>query len=170
MGYIFTNNTNAVISSTTAETTMFPAGTGTRVIPANTLAPGSIVRVVVSGSYITDAVAPTLRIRCSLTGGSTQVLGDTGANATPAVASGLLVHLEYLFIVSALGASGTVKCHGYTLIGLTSTTAAVWHMSTTSATVDTTVDKTIDATAQWGTSNANNQLTAAVTVVELSGT
>lgn len=169
MGVIYTSTAAGQVQNSTVEGTLVPAGGGTLVIGGGALQVGNFIRLSMMGNISTDAVAPTLRLRVKLAGGSTVVIGDTTARTAGALMSGVW-ELVFLFGWRTLGAPGTLAAHGYAVLFQSGIVAVQWHFGGTAVfNVDTTVDQTIDVTAQWGTANANNIISSNIFIVEESG-
>lgn len=119
----------------------------------------TLIRVVLTGVYSTDAIAPTLRIRGKL--GSTVIL-DTGTITTVLGITNGGWTAEFWVIVTAIGASGSVESQGRMELSTAETTALVINAENAAAvgSIDFTADKALTFTVEWGTAATTNTITA----------
>lgn len=165
-------NTTIPAGNTIANTTTATAFSSSYTISANSLAVGSVIRVVLRGVYSSALTAPTISIALKL--GSTTVL-TTGV-ISPLIGSATNDGWSYeaLLVIQAVGVSGSVEAQGTSMFQTAANDAAVVPMENTAAiTVDTTVAETITATVTWGTASTSNTVTLremAVWIQNASGT
>lgn len=143
VGCIFTSGT--INNNTTAETSMFASGTGTKTLPANSMVAGKLVRVRIKGA-LNHTSATTIRIKASI--GSLFI--DTGAITLPFSTGGgdhFSLEVEALLVTPGVSADwrATMVMH----IG-TGTTAYRIAQTAGSASNNTTISNNIDVTATWG--------------------
>ena len=166
VGTFFTTSSIHVSSNSTTENELIRAIVGTTSLVANTLSEGRTIRLTASGYYNTPAVPDTLTVRIKL--GGVQIL-STGAQTPTANASTFGWSLDSLITCQATGGAGSVIGQGIfetgsTLVG----TIADWRMvNSTNVTLDTTVANIVELTAQWGGTQAAEQLYATNVVGEL---
>lgn len=164
---MFTATADAAVSNTVTETTILGTGVGTKTIEANMLRVGMTFRITVLG-YVADTGTPTLRIRWKL--GSTTI-ADTGAVALSANLSGNeMFTATFTFTCRTLGATGTVMGQGRFIYHTTtgsSTDVPINVVNTAATTIDTTAAQAVDVTAEWGTADAANTITATNAIIEI---
>jgi hypothetical protein len=116
-------------------------------IPANTLTSGSTIRVTAYGRWTNGATATNLTLGIYYGGTGGTLLAAIPATALTVSTTNAAWHLEYVFTVRSVGATGTVFGHGW--VDLNTSLSAATHLpipSTANAavTVDTTTSKTIN--------------------------
>lgn len=173
----FTETADATIGNSTTETTVVGTGVGSVTLPAKLLVAGRTIRLTARGSYGTDAVAPTLRIKVKLIDSTptTVVILDTGAVTLTAAQTNQYWELDALVTCRTTGATGTVFAQGLLTLSNGATTALHLEMSsggtananTATSTIDTTKTEKVEITATWGTANANNTITTTNLAVEV---
>jgi len=170
------------INTSVTETILFPNVT----VPANFMQDGRLLRVSAVGAYGTTAT-PTLTFRLRWGGVSGTVLAASGAIVTTSGTGGgasmtALWTFDAFIQVRSNGAAGTAMTNGLaTLFTSTVPTAgtvtnygmpAVLASGSTGGTTpvavtcDFTADTALSITAQWGTSNAANNIQGLNYVVE----
>lgn len=125
---------------------------------------GTILRLSMAGTYGTDAVPPTLRLRVKL--GTVNVL-DSGAVTLigGVVARGWSA--SALLAVHTIGASGDIEAQGAASFSSASGVAIPIDLSNTATiNVDTTAGPRLQASIQWGASDADNTITLRQFLVE----
>lgn len=131
---------------------------------AGQLQAGSVVRVKLFGTFGTDAVAPTLRLRVNL--GASTVLDTGDVTLTPGLSdagwtlSGLLVCFD-------AGASGEIEAQGLAEFATGPDGQLVNLANASTFTIDTTDALTLSATVEWGAADADNTITLREFAVEL---
>lgn len=149
------------IANTNAETAFASAYTAA----GGSLAVGNVVRIKLWGTYGTALIAPTMTGKVKL--GSTTVL-NTGAITAVAGLSNAGWMAEGYFVVTAIGASGSVECQGYASFATAATAALSVHVDNASPfSVDTTSGLALAATVQWSTASASNTITLRIMTVEI---
>jgi len=143
-------NGTAVVNTTTE--TVFDTSFS---VPGNSLAVGQTLDLVIRGIYSTDGTTPgSVRLKLKL--GST-VVGDTGVITLNASMSNRLWEIRSAFVVTAIGAGGTIEIQSLALISNGTGTASMADMPNSAAvSVDTTASKTLSCTVIMGAANANN--------------
>jgi hypothetical protein len=138
------------------------------IIPANTLRPGSRLKIEAEGEFSTTGV-PTLSIGCALgipgaTGalGTPIVLAEYTAAATGSGAAAWPWRLEYRGIVTAVGTAGQIVGQGTVDLGTSLTAQTSIAIPSTLAlrtvAIDTTIMRGVGIVATWGTSSASNSI------------
>jgi hypothetical protein len=148
--YYSASAASAAIANTTTETTF---STGTVTVAAGDLNQlGAVLCVSAGGTYSTTGT-PTLTLRIKTPTSTTTQLAAT----TVTSASNEPWSITACWTVTAIGASGALGRAGglATVSSTTGNTAAG-----TGAAVDLTVSQNFTVTAQWGTANAANTITA----------
>lgn len=141
------------VNNSTAETAFASSFT----FPANTLKVGNSIHLKLWGVYGTTAVAPTIRGKIKL--GSTIML-DTTAITCVINLTNQGWSAEADFIVTAIGASGTIEAQGYAEFATALTTSLSVNVPNTAAiTIDTTASQALTVTVQWGTADTANTIT-----------
>src|SRR5258706_674206 len=184
-GSIFTNNGTALVWSSPAvsgalvyEDGTVPGGnpvastaaetpfTSSYMLPANTLAVGSVIRVKLYGLYSTALTPPTLVAK--LKAGGTTLL-TTGSLTTIGSLTNTGWWAEGALIVTAIGASGTIEAQGYAEFATAATTGLSVNLTNTAAigSIDTTATQALTVTVQWGTSSASNTITLREMTVDI---
>lgn len=140
-------NTQTTTVSGTTETSLFPAGVGTKVIPANWFQPGWTTRLIMRGTITTPLVAGTTTIRAKING-STAVSASTTSLLGSLTGSSFYCAL-HLQCYSA-GSSGTIGIAGEVRypVGLAGLQIGALPMVNTGYSLNTTIDNTLDITAQ----------------------
>ena len=140
--------------------------TGSYIIPANTLAAGSVIRmrglVLVTDNNSTDTL--TLLVVIGTAPPTTQ---DTLATSTAVdVADNDIYTFDTTIIVRTIGSAGTyVSFTHHTTVDATA--GAVLNASTVSAAIDTTVAQTVGVTADWSVAHADNEAQIEMFTVEI---
>jgi hypothetical protein len=154
---------STTITNTTAETAFDTKYT----IPANTLQPGSVIKVRWQGIAPSTNATDTLLIRLRLGGvaGTALAVGTATDVANNAVFGG-----DAAIIVRTIGAAGTFVAAGeHTEAPAASGTAVLDVFEITASTaIDTTVDQDLVVTATWSVASAANQVRLDVMVVEVA--
>lgn len=169
MAGVVAANTTVPAGNTVANTTTETNFATNYTIPANDCQPGRVYRITAQGVWGDASTAPTLNIRVKL--GSTQI-GSTGATSvTQTSQTNRTWRVEYAIVCQTTGGSGTVEGQGvFTRFNTNEQTSVLWGMTTTSAvTVNTTTSQTLQMSAQWGTADAANTITARQIIIEASG-
>lgn len=141
-------------------------------LPANFQYPGTAFKLTAYGIFSTTAT-PTLLLGFYYGGVAGTALVTTGAVTTASGVTNVPWHMEAYLTVRSVGATGTVKVHGWCDLG--TSVSAVSHLpipataNTGTVTVDTTAAKLITVGAQWGTANASNTVTCQHHYVESLG-
>lgn len=168
-GTIFSQTASSpAITNTTATSLLFGAGVGTRTLPANLFRAGTRVRVHMSGTLATDAVAPgTLNIELKL--GSTVVCSTT-ATTLVAVTGTKTWFADMEVTCQTAGASGVLQAAGqfgfYSAAGVKQT----WSMDNTNTTsFSTTGTLTVAVNATFGTADTDNSMLSTMSEVIVSG-
>lgn len=129
-------------------------------IAANSLVPGSVIRLTAFGVLSTTGT-PTLLLGFYYGGVAGVALAATTAVTMGSGVTNVPWRMEWMGVVRSVGATGTIMGQGI-----------VWHGSSVSAwtniplpqtalatvSIDTTTAKNITVGAQWGTSSASNTL------------
>lgn len=164
---IFLQVANKVISNSAAELSLFndTGARGSRVIPANTLKPGSVLRIRIDG-IIGDTGTPTATIRVKI--GSSVLINNTAT----LTAFGQNFYFESTIIctIRTDGVNGTVCTNGTSIIKdpATVTTGLMRSLNTTAdVAINTTIDNTFDLSYQFSAASALNNITSRNLIVEI---
>lgn len=159
-------NTTIPAGNTVANTSVETFFTSSYVVPANSLAIGTVLRVRFFGIYSTGVVAPSLTLRVYF---GTTVLITSGTLTTVANITNDGWSAEGLFTVQGIGSLGTIEAQGLSEFSTASTVALFVNMdNAVPITVDTTINETLRASIQWGgTVNASDTITLREMTVEL---
>lgn len=165
----FTQTADVNVNTTVTETTLVGSGTGTATLPALILAAGKTVTVSVSGYYSTKgAPAGTLRLRTRLGGISGTIVGDTGAQTLGDSLTNRLWRAKHVITCRSTGPTGTVMAQGESFMHTTAIASAPWEMSNTGTQViNTTSAQALVFSAEFGTSDASNSITATNLSIEI---
>jgi hypothetical protein len=135
--------------------TMFPTGTVSLSIPANTLIAGSKIHFKFFGTVSTNA-GSTFSFRGRLDGATTY---GTSSSSTAVALNTIPFNCQGFLTIITAGAGGTALTSGF-FFAFTSTTNAVAGMtSTTTVAIDTTASHTFDVQFAFSASNAANTIT-----------
>ena len=158
---LFIGTADTTVASTAAETTILGTGQGSLTIPANSLAIGDTILILIKG-HVSDTGNPTLTARIDL--GGTEVCAS-GAITLGAVTTDYF-EMEVEITVRTLGATGTVVAGGELMYDNSNDITGAGLVKTTATTIDTTGTLAIDVTVQWGTSSASNTITSQIITIE----
>lgn len=163
---IYAATASTTVDTSTSETSLLAANTGTKTLPASTLTVGRTLIVEAEGVYGSKAsTAGTLTLKVKL--GST-VICTTGAITLTDNLTDRRWKLRVAITLRTTGVSGTVFGQGDAALF----SAAVTHtlnemLNTTTATIDTTASQAVDVTAQFGTSDAANTITCTNATIQV---
>lgn len=151
------------VTNTVADTAFASSYT----IPANSLVVGNVLRVELSGVYSTALVAPTLTVKFKVEG--TTVLATAAINTLVGSSTNLGWTATAMFIVTVIGASGSLECQGLAILSTNAVAAAALteNLTNTAAigSINTTGTLAVTASVVWGTASASNSITARQMVV-----
>jgi hypothetical protein len=163
-GGIFAQTTSSTpITGTITETSVISTGVGTLTVPANGFAVGDSFGVSVGG-VISSANGETVRIR--IKSGSV-LLADTGTVSLPAL-SGRFWSLQVQFTIRAIGAAGVASIAANGMFSFSSSGFDILGADlggVENTLFDTTASNTLTVTAQWGSTNATNNIYSNIFVV-----
>jgi hypothetical protein len=155
---LYTQTQDKTVGNTTVETTLIGSGEGILTIPANYLSSGTRLRLSISGTYSSLALAQiTFRVYI----GSIQVA--IGTDILGAVTASNY-EIEIDVIIRSVGVSGNAVASG-SFNKLHSGGGQVAIVG--SGTIDTTIDNDIDVTVQWGAASVDNTITSRITLINL---
>ena len=161
---IYSVGTTATVGNTVTETTLIGPGTGTLTIPANYLAVGTIIKIYTTGTIGTDVTPPLITLKAYF--GGTVV--SNVANTPPSqVAAGTVYEYTTTYVVTAIGASGSVICSQ--IMWLNSIAISAFTATPGATTINTTVASALDIKITWGTAAALNTVSSISCYVELIG-
>lgn len=138
------------------------------VIAANSLVPGSVIRLTAFGVLSTTGT-PTLLLGFYYGGVAGVALAATTAVTMGSGVTNVPWRMEYQGIVRSVGSSGTIMGQGVVWHG---TSVSAWtniplpQTALATVTIDTTTAKNVTVGAQWGTSSASNTLRCDAILVE----
>lgn len=131
-------------------------------IPANSLEPGSVIRIRYQGIQTavngTDTIQPILTIGASL-GANNAVTGGTALTTGTATAGGVskIFHGEYELVIRTIGSSGTMVGNGiFKAVPAAEATYAAVDDILASTTIDTTVDQLITVGIAYSAASSSN--------------
>jgi hypothetical protein len=162
-GLFAQTSSSTPITGTVTETSLISTGVGTLTVPANGFTVGDSFSVSIGG-VISSANGETVRIR--LKAGSV-LLADTTAVSLPAL-SNRFWSLQIQFTIRAIGAAGVASIaangqfsfssSGFDILG-----ADLGGVESTN--FDTTASNTLSVTAQWGSTNATNNIYSNIFII-----
>jgi hypothetical protein len=155
---LFNQTVDKTVADSTAETGILSAGRGVKLLPADLLQVGSVIRLSLTG-YVSTTGTPDLTVRVKLSGVE---LASTGANALGSSITDVGWRMWVDIVCRVDGASGEVVTNGLVRLG-----ADLFGLvKTTATTIDTTVSQWVEVTAEWGTQSASNTFTCQTAVIE----
>ena len=158
---LYSQTLNKTASNTSAETSLFNAGRGSKVVSANSLVEGDEIRLTLGGLISSDGGGTRdLNIVSKL--GSTSIC-STGASVVNSSMANTDWHMDLIMTFRSTGAAGNVVANGL-FEHDNGTEFGISKLSGT--TVDTTGDLTIDVTATWGSAAELNSITCQQLSVE----
>jgi hypothetical protein len=153
----FGQTANGTVGNTLIETTLLAAGAGSPTIAANAFTAGKLLFLYGYG-FITNTVTPTLRIRMKL--GGVTIL-DTTAFTMATITGTTQWQISAVATCRTTGAGGTgiaqAQLNYFTAPGTVVTQQLV---NNATFALNTTIANVMDLTAQWGTADPLNTLTA----------
>lgn len=163
LGVVYTNEAASTAISNTVTETAFSTG---YTLPANSLAPGQLIRIKWQGIATTTNSTDTLTIKAYI-GGITGTLLFT--HAATDVADNNVFSGQYDLIIRTIGSSGTVVGYGTgKSVPAAEGTATYKDDILASATIDTTASKAIAVSAQWSVASSSNSCRLDFLSVELA--
>ena len=157
---LFTQIADAQVGNTLSEQsligTVIPVEN--KIIPADYLLPGRIIRFYAGGFYSTRNPPGTLRVRIKL---GTTVILDTGPKTPVGNSVDEFWSLEADIICREVGAVGGVTGHGRVIRSSSHAVDVIDDLLylTNPIELDTTVQHNIDITAQWEVAHVSNTIT-----------
>lgn len=163
---LFAQTANSTpITGTTSELTLIDGGVGTLSVPANGFTVGDSFGIEMGGHISCDN-NQTLRIR--LKSGSV-ILGDTGLITMPATTNKHF-DLQVRFTIRAIGAPGVASIASYGMFTYSRNAGNIFegmdYSIINNTTFDTTVANTLNITAQWGSTNATNNIYSEIFILD----
>ncbi len=163
-GIIFTASAGATVGNTTTETSLIGTGIGSVALPASFYSAGKYLRIKAKG-FISNTGTPTIRIRVKL--GSTAIL-DTTATTMVTITGAMMFEIHAEILCRTTGASGSVIGQGvFIYYSAAGTPNYISMVNTTTTTIDTTAGQVADVTAEWGTIDPSNTMTATQSTFEV---
>lgn len=148
---------SGTVGNSAAEATLIGSGTGSLTIAANAFTAGKSMLVYAWGN-IGNTGVPTLQLRAKI--GGTTVL-DTGAFSIALITGTTLWQVSSYITCRTTGAGGTGIAQGVFSYFTTGTVQANAQMvNTATFALNTTTTNAVSFTAQWGTADPLNTLTA----------
>jgi len=162
----FVATATSTIANSVAETTLLSTSGafGSKTIPANYLSAGSMIKVYITGSISTDAVAPTITMQLKY--GAT-VLSTTGAFTPAAQLTTAFFEYTATVNVATIGAGANVISGQAMWVNSLTTNGPSAVPALVSA--NTTIAGAIDVTLTWGTAAATNTVSALTGYIEVIG-
>jgi hypothetical protein len=153
---LWTKTDDTTVANTVAETTMLDTGLGSKLLNPNFFLIGKVLKFMLRG-YYTTILTPTLRFKFKLNPGGVIDTGAVSLTTVPAVKAWMF---SGFLTCRTTGGTGSIVIHGLANWSTATIDTLGWDNSTGAVTLDTTAEQTMDITAQWGTANAVNTLTA----------
>lgn len=158
---LFAQTSTVAVQNTTTETDLLSASV---TLPAHFFVQGRTVRITARGIESNIAAPGTLRLRVYL---GTAVVLDTGSQTPPDNLTNRGWRLDGEITCRSSGGSGSVMAQGFFTLSTSGATGTTWDCeNTTPQTVDTTASMQLRITAQWGTADAGNALSATNVLIE----
>lgn len=159
-------NASVPAANTVANTTTETAFNSSYTVALASLAVGTVLRVTLFGTYSTDAIPPTLRLRGKVAG--TTVIDTTAFTATASITDKGW-KAEYTIIITTAGASGEVEAQGLCSFQSALTTVQAVHMSNTAkVSVNLSGASALTVTAQWSVADTDNSIKLREMLVSLA--
>lgn len=160
-GVLEADATVTSVAGTAAETTL-----NSYTIPLNTISrndtqtekAGNVFRVWAAGRYTTDDATSTVAIALKVGGTTHHTITTTGATVTD-----VPWHINWVFIVSAIGSSGTAESQCEAKTNNVNKDSA----NTATITINTTIAQAITLTATWTGGSAGDNISIRQFIVEL---
>lgn len=147
------------VIGTDGETTLFGAWRGSKVIAADSMQDGTMIRLQAWG-YMIYTGTPTLTVKCKLN--ATEIC-SSGAVTLDADLTDAGFHIEVLISCRSTGVAGAVASGGRLMYGDDNTHDAI---KTTETEVNTTQDLEVDLTVTWGGGDADDSIVCQQLVAE----
>lgn len=148
---------SGTVGNSVAEATLIGSGTGSLTVAANAFTAGKSMLVYAWGN-MGDTGVPTLRLRAKI--GGVTILDTTAFNASLVTGTTLWQVSSYI-TCRTTGAGGTGIAQGVFSYFTTASVQTNQQMvNTTTFALNTTVTNVVDFTAQWGTADPLNTITA----------
>lgn len=163
---IFAQVTTGTVGNTAVETTILNAtsAVGSKTIPASYLLAGNYIKIYVTGTIATDALAvPAITLKAYY--GATALSTLTFTPGT-AVGAGTVFEYTGTIKVATAGASGSLVTGQLLQVIDTNVAFAV---APAAVSVDTTAAGAIDLKITWGTADADNTISAITGYIEVIG-
>jgi hypothetical protein len=166
---------NAVASTALSNFTAQRAFDTYATVPANSLQPGSIIKIRYQGIQTavngTDTMQPILTIGGTLAATTLAVTSGTAlltATAT-AGATSMVFHGEYTLVIRTVGTTGTMVGYGvYKKVPAAEATYSAVDDILASTTIDTTIDQIISVGLVYGAASASNSTRLDLLTVEVA--
>lgn len=159
---VFVSTADAVVTNTTAPTSLIGTGVGNLTLPANYFESGSRVRLRLSGTLVNTGT-PNLGIAIKL--GATSIV-DTGAISMTNVSGTTQWNLEGDVICRSDGATGAFKAHARLTYFDGTTQRTIRDANTGTVAINTTVTQALDIQATWGTATGADAMTCDMVMIE----
>jgi hypothetical protein len=155
---IYTQTASSSVVTGTSEQSLLDGGQGSLTVPANGFSVGDSYRARMTG-HISCANNQTLRIKIKA---DSVILADTGLMTLGATSSKHF-SLDIEMVIRAIGTTGiaSIATGGdfrFNRSGAGGTIEGTNFSVENSTTFSTTISNTLEITAQWGSSNAANQI------------
>jgi hypothetical protein len=148
---------SAIVTNTTAETTIIGSGVGTLSVPANGFSVGDSFRAVFGG-LVTATNNQTIRVRVKT---GSVILLDSGAQPITNITNNVFT-FNVDFTIRQLGAASVasiVSLGGFHYTKTVNGTVEGFAFNTVNnTTFNTTINNTLDVTVQWGSASAGNSI------------
>ena len=149
---IFSMTGGVTLTNTIIETSMLDGGVGSKIIPANTLKVGDIIRVEFT-CQLTCGTSQSSTIRIKL-GNSTLV---TSTAQLPNNLAANLFEGSVDILILSLGTNGTAKILGRSIVQQNNLAGLIRDLNNVALTqINTEIDNAVDFTYQWATASASN--------------
>jgi len=163
---IYSQVADVTVTNTITETTLFSGVAEVRTIPANTLKVGDILCIETCGKMSTQNSSQTAQVKLKFN--SVELLDSSQLTLSGVTMTNDLFVNRFIVKVTAIGATGSIACYGYTMIhtgtGIQSFTGR--EIVGVAKTIDTTQGIVIDETYTWGAANASNTITMSTVLIQ----
>lgn len=162
---IFSQTADKTLVNSATETTALGAGVGSRMIMANTLAPGKRIRIHGEGVYTIPAILPssiTIKVKIGNT-----VIGSVTTSSLVTGATNKAFTFDALLVVRTIGATGTCVIGGTASYTTATGSKQFDDIDNTgnAATIDTTVDQVVDVTLQWDSATTSRSIKTTIATI-----
>jgi len=153
----FAQTSDITVSNTTTEKSLIGAGSGSNIIPANTLSVGQTIIIKGAGVMSTGNTGGNLSFKYA--GSSPLMNANVVADRSLNNAN---VEFEFTAIVRATGSSGSMQAVGWVSVNGVKT-----YLGNSTLNLNTTVPQTLDVRVKWANASPANSITTKILKVEV---